>query len=96
MKLRRSGYKPVTAEELENMSDDELQNLFSVCWHEGRLRCETTGITDVSIENGWEDNGFIVEWSDDNGDPSIYVDSMNELIDDVGDGEWDYGLYKKK
>ena len=93
-KIKFPGYKPITVKELSSLSDDELKDILSICWHEGEFRCETVGIYDVNIIK-YTDGHYDVEWSDDDGDPRIYVESTDELIDDIGDGEWNYGLYKK-
>jgi len=94
MKIKKfREYNPISVHELSNLSDDELKNILSVCWHEGKFRCDTIGITDVSIVK--DSDGYNISWSDGNGDPRIYTDTMSELIDDIGDGDWNYGLYKK-
>ena len=85
---------PITFQELKDMSDDERGKLISYCWHDGRYRCDTVGIHDVEFTN--YDNYSLLTFSDGNGDPSICFNSYNEKIDNVGDGEWNYGLYKRK
>lgn len=83
------GYRPITFNELRKMTQSELDNLLSVCWHDGKLRCHCVGINHVTFT----DNK--VTFSDSDGDPSIRFRDENNLIDNIGDGEWNYGLYKK-
>ena len=83
------GYTPITFNELRKMSQNELDNLLSVCWHDGKLRCYCVGINNVIFT----DNK--VKFSDSDGDPSIRFRDENNLIDNIGDGVCNYGLYKK-
>lgn len=83
------GHGPVSARELLEMPESELAKLKSFCWHEGRYRCDTVGISDLSVK------GLVVNYSDSNGDPTVYVTSLDQKIDNIGDGEWNYGLYRK-
>ena len=85
---------PITFQELKDMSDDERSKLISYCWHEGRYRCDTVGIHNVKFTD--YENYSLLTFSDNDGDPSIEFRYYNEEIDNVGDGEWNYGLYKRK
>ena len=98
-------YTPITYRELENMSDAEKDELYSYCWHDGRFRCDCVGITDVIFKKYPRAGGicetlsssyYSLNFSNENGDPKIIFHSYDDLIDNVGDGEWNYGLYKKK
>ena len=91
-------YTPITYRELVNMSEEELSNLYSYCWHDGAPRCDCTGITDVLLEEASYSGKkyYILSYSDGCGDPHFTFDNYDDFIDNVGDGEWNYGLYKKK
>jgi hypothetical protein len=67
----------------------------SFCWHDGEVRCDTIGISDVKITPSSREGSFDVHWSDSNGDPSVYDVKLDDKIDNIGDGDWNYGLYKK-
>jgi hypothetical protein len=90
-----NGWEPITFVELISMSQKEKDKLKSYCWHEGIPRCETIGIFDVVFHD--YTTYFKLTYSDNNGDPYIHfgLDGMNNKIDNVGDGTWNYGLYKK-
>lgn len=88
------GWEPVSLKELKSMTQSELDKLKSYCWHDGKPRCSCVGITDLKITKG--KNHHVVEFSDENGDPRFEVRDINTKIDNIGDGEWNYGLYKKK
>jgi hypothetical protein len=90
------GWTAITVKELSEMKEPELKKLLSFCWHDGETRCDCIGIQDVKIIPSHSEGNFNVEWSDMNGDPNIYGLSMDDKIDNVGDGTWNYGLYKKK
>ena len=94
------GYRPITFKELEDIfeNEDELNKLLSVCWHYGKHRCDCIGISHVNFETHEQFGHKYTEltFSDSNGDPSIEIRDMNQEINDVGDGEWNYGLFKKK
>ena len=87
------GWTPITVKELQEMDENKQKELFSFCWHDGQVRCDTIGIRNLKIENSG--NGWRINWSDMNGDPTIYVSNLDTLLDNFGDGEWNYGLYKK-
>lgn len=87
-------YTAITAEELKKMTNSELSELLTVCWKRGKHRYDTIGITDVQIDEEQPDGYVMVNWSNDSGDPDVYI-KPNEKIDNVGDGDWNYGLYKK-
>lgn len=88
------GWIPITLKELIEMSDKDLRKLMSYCWHDGDYRCDTIGISNLKTEK-LVDGRYNVEWSDSNGDPSLYAISLNGKINNVGDGAWNYGLFKK-
>lgn len=94
------GWKPISAKELQKMSVSDLKNVLSFCWKEGNPRCDCIGISDVKInkcdEIPTQSVYYKVQWSDETGDPILYINSLDILIDQVGDGTWEYGLYIKK
>lgn len=92
-----NGWKRITLKELMKMNEGDLSKLMSYCWHDGRPRCDTIGITDLKVEERKSGNVvyYHVEFSDGNGDPSFEVRDINQELHKVGDGEWDYGLYKE-
>ncbi len=92
--------------DIKNMSQEELDNLISVCWHDSQfnggcnkksLRCWDEGITELGLVT-LDSRGitYAISWSNDSGDPDVYVSSLDEKIHMSGDGEWDYGLYKSE
>ncbi len=89
------GWESITFNELKEMTQDELDKLLSYCWHDGNPRCDCIGIHDVKFEN--RPDYYEVTWSDSNGDPRVTTDSLDldEKIDNVGNGDWNYGLYRK-
>jgi hypothetical protein len=86
-------WEPITLRELKKMSEDELKELKSVCWHEGRLRCTSIGINKLEIIKN--KNYYLISFSDDAGDPSFYLNKLTDKMDRCGDFEWTYGLFKK-
>ena len=82
-------YVAITFDELVNLNKSELDNILSVCWHEGKFRCKSVGIENVFIE------GNYLHWDDSNGNPKLRIKDFNTKIDNIGNGEWNYGLYKK-
>lgn len=90
------GWTPITVQELSEMSQKELDKLLSFCWHDGHCRCDCIGITDLTITEDVKNKGYWdVSWSDGNGDPQIYVDSLSTVINNIGNGDWNYELFKK-
>lgn len=101
------GYEPLSPEEVSLMTPSELQNVLSMCWRNNKYRCSTIGITNFNIDSKPSSstiastgqviisNYFEITWSDDDGDPRLDVDNIKTKIDKIGDGEWEYGLYKK-
>jgi hypothetical protein len=88
-----SSLNPVTIQELSEMSEDELKTLYSLCWRNGKPRCSCVGISDVRItKSKWSDR-LNVSWSDDDGEPCV-DGYMGSKINKLGDGEWEYGLYR--
>lgn len=95
---RFDGWKPVTIRQLTLMSTDDHHKLMSYCWHEGKYRCHGIGITDLAshyMYKGTDHTYYTLSWSDENGDPKIEVPSLDTPIGNVGDGEWNYGIYQK-
>lgn len=91
-----SGWTPITLSELKSMTESELKELKSYCWHDGRPRCDCIGIQDVVFtQSRYNPNGWDVNWSDENGDPSLDGYELDDVIDNIGSGDWNYGLYKK-
>lgn len=93
--------------DIKNMSQEELDNLISVCWHDSQynggcnkksLRCWVRGIIDLGLVtlNSRGNTEFVISWEDFSGGPSVEVSSLDEKIHMSGDGEWDYGLYKSE
>jgi hypothetical protein len=92
------GYTPITLKELTTMSEEDLKSLYSLCYKNGKYRCDTIGITNVDIKSETTENNisyYLVTFSDDDGDPRFTCRDIDDLILDVGDGEWMYGLFKK-
>lgn len=97
MKLDLTKWEPITFAELEVMPQNELDQLLSYCWMDGKGRCQTIGIWDVKMHRINNEIQY-VHWSDGNGDPRINwrffaSDKIHKITDD---GEWIYGLYKPK
>ena len=88
------GTVPLKVSEVIAMSQDELDKVISVCWHDGKYRCDCVGINSVNLETECYD-GINLSWCDSDGDPEIYTKSVEDFVDNIGDGEWNYGLYKK-
>lgn len=88
------GWEPITFKELKKMSEDKLKKLLSYCWHDSSPRCDTIGITNIVFSKVSKSQNKL-EFSDDCGDPEIYFSDENQKIHKLGDGTWNYGLYKK-
>ena len=88
-----AGWEAVTPRELQAMTEEELSGLMSYVWHDGRPRCDTIGITDLKVTQGTY--SVRVEFSDRNSDPDFEVLDMDTKIHNKGDGEWNYGVYRK-
>ncbi len=82
-----------------NMTDVELENLISICWHEthgiyyneNTFRCDSDGLFNIE----YTQELTRLEWEDNEGGASIYrYEDLNAKIHRLGDGEWDYGIYK--
>ena len=87
-------WEPISLMELQSMTQSELDNLKSYCWHEGIPRCSCIGITDVKVITK-NVNRHIIKFSDNNGGTTIeLIGDLDSKIDNVGDGEWNYGIYK--
>jgi hypothetical protein len=87
------GWTPVTLRELQAMSEEERKKLLSYCWHDGRVRCSCIGITNLEVTP--YSNSYDIKWSDIDGDPHTRVSTLDEPMHNIGDGEWNYGLYRK-
>lgn len=88
-----SEWTPITLGELRVMKQDELDKLYSNCWKNGEQRCACIGISNLEISDT-----NTITYSDIDGDPEIDLwKDIDEdfLIDNVGNGTWNYGLYKK-
>lgn len=72
------------------MTSEQLKSVVSVCWHENSLRCYAEGISTVNFDSIRQ----TINWSDNDGDPSIENYNPDQKIHQLGDGEWDYGIYK--
>ena len=90
------GWEPITFGELKEMSQEEKSKLMSYCWHDGNPRCDCIGIQDVNFTPGRRQGEWNVQWSDIDGDPHLHGYKLDVLIDNIGDGDWNYGLYKRK
>lgn len=94
--LAFDGWVPITFRELFEHTVD-FKSLFSYCWHDGEHRCDTIGIRNVNFKVSDTDTKYwILSYSDDDGDPKIEFSDLDAEIDYVGDGEWNYGLYKRR
>jgi len=83
---------------IQDMSQEELDSLISVCFHEGKLRTYETGISNPRCAHfkqlGAEIKSWTrVIWEDEEGDNEVDVCSLDEKIHVNGD-EWSYGIYK--
>ena len=90
-------WEPITVNQLMRMDKSDLKEVLSFCWHNGEVRCHATGIQNLTIglvKHG-DRNSFDIRWGDDNGDPHVIADYLDTEIYKIGDGEWNYGLFKK-
>jgi hypothetical protein len=94
MNLDRTIWRPITHDELLQLSYDEREELLSYCWKHGEPRCWCIGIHGVVSIYSTDHKAFKLTWSDDDGDPSILVNG-DEKIDGVWNDRYSYGLYKK-
>jgi hypothetical protein len=78
--------------DIKDMSQDELDNLISVCYHESKLRCWDKGVFNLKSTE-IKSNSFIVNWEDSEGDNEVRVYSLDDKIE-VNSDEWSYGIYK--
>lgn len=95
------GLEAITFSELKEMDEEELKNLTSYCWRDGDPRCGCKGVSDLKIELYETGNNSgqikIVNWSDSDGDPTIDGPyPLSKKIHKLGDGTWNYGLYREK
>jgi hypothetical protein len=96
--LRHCTYEnSLSYNEIKDMSEAQLSQLITMCWHEsfGRtfneetFRCDSDGIKDIKYANNK------LEWeSDDSECGYVQRYDADEKIHQLGDGEWDYGIYK--
>ena len=77
--------------DIKDMSPDQLSNLISVCFHEGKLRTCEQGRSNIRYNR--KNNGFEISWEDEEGDNEAIVYSLDEKIR-VDSDEWSYGIYK--
>jgi hypothetical protein len=87
------GYRPITTAELIKMTDDEKSQLLSLCLKHGKYRCHTIGIKNVNYFI--DEDGVALDWSDNNGDPDIYLETIDKEINNIEEDNFSYGLYKK-
>lgn len=86
--------------ELKLMTQEELDEVFSLCWKDAEfegysertLRCSATGVRFLI----YHDKHNVLDWSDDDGDPNIDYSDPNNKIHRIGDGTWTYGIYKSE
>lgn len=83
------GWEPVTVQELRQMDESELKKLKSYVWKYGEPRCQSIGITNLRFSEGK------IEYSDAEGDPTMYIDGLDDKLHKIGQGKWVYGLYRK-
>jgi hypothetical protein len=84
--------------ELKLMSNEELEQVFSLCWKDAEsdgyseetLRCSTTGINSLVYHEKYS----VLDWSDDDGDPNIRYGNPDDKIHHLSNGRWSYGIYK--
>ena len=90
------GWEAITFLQLKSMSEEELKELKSYCWHDGKPRCQCIGIENLFFHEFNYDNKFSwkITFSDYNGDPIINTFDLTQKIDNIGDGTWNYGLYQ--
>ena len=77
--------------DIKYMSPDQLSNLISVCFHEGKLRTCEQGISNIRYNR--KNNWIEISWEDEEGDNEAIVYSLDEKIH-VDSDEWSYGIYK--
>ena len=87
-------WEPITLKELMSFTQSELDELKSYCWHDGKPRCSCIGIKNLTVTGPSEKGYYTIEFSDSDGDPNFQI-HKDSKIDNAGDGEWNYGLYKK-
>lgn len=83
------GWEPITIRELRMMEESEWKELKSYVWKYGEPRCQSIGITNLKFSEGK------IEYSDSEGDPTMYIDGLDEKLHKIGQGKWVYGLYKR-
>ncbi len=89
-----NGYKPLTFSELKNLTTKKHKEILSVCWKNGKFRCSSIGIENLKFDI--EENELIsLQYSDGDGDTVLENYNMNTEINNIGNGEWNYGLYIK-
>jgi len=77
--------------EIKDMLQEDIDNLISICFHEGKLRTYEQGISNIKYNK--KNNWFEISWEDDEGDNEVNVYSLDEKIH-VNSDEWSYGIYK--
>jgi hypothetical protein len=86
------GWEPITFLELKQMTEEDWKTLKSYCWKYGSPRCQCIGIINVKFN----ENNSKVTYSDDNGDPTVYISELTDKIHKIGnDGKWASGLYRR-
>lgn len=91
------GRNTITFQQLKSMSIDEVKELKSYTWKDGKRRCESIGITNVKIWPGELNNRrfWVVSYSDSNSDVQFHVDDLETKVHQIPYGPYSYGLYKK-
>ena len=91
------GFRALTPNEILKMDDYELVFIHSICYRNGRPRYDTNGIIHFKIteEKSVKNKYYTISWSSDCSDPEIIMRNLDDKIEDLGDGEWSYGLYIK-
>lgn len=86
--------------ELKLMTQEELDELFSVCWKDAEfdgyseetLRCSATGVRFLI----YHEKSKVLDWSDDDGDPNVSYRDPSSKIHHLTNGRWSYGIYKSE
>lgn len=81
----------LTIEKLTKLSKEKLDTVKCLCWKNGKKRCKTIGIRDISIEYIENSDRIKLSWSDDAGDPIIFAE-YDEEIDRISQDNYEYTL----
>jgi hypothetical protein len=86
---------PVSYRELISMNEHEMSKLLSLSWKDGRYQHHCYGVDEVSIDYREDDWNILRYFDYHNIIVKIYFERSVDLIDNVGNGQWNYGLYRK-